>query len=670
MSRPPAMGGNMEEDSLASPLPSPPPPPPPPPPLAATSSDAPAGKLAEAEGEALGKSGDDGAAESSGKKSDEAGGDDVVGAAAAADGDEFGEESLMTAGGPPLSPSSAAAAVGKKKKMKKTKKKKKRSKKKGKLVATPGAGPAMEHARTLNELGALRDMVGDLETRLVAKQRTVHSLRRKLDRLTARASKVTPLRLEATTPEGKVAELEQLLFNKSAELVAAGEKNHALGRKLEKRSEAEARMLDDMHASRLLLIESMTGGGAGGADAAMFKNVPLTELITIKLRALSGSLVGEKLLSKATRAIARGQVGVDSSGVGKEEGAGEEAGEEAGESGDASAAGGDGSAHEAKEGVGADLDGDGRISAEESAVFAAMQDELDALRAEGARLRKRLAGMQSVHTEVAALQGTVRALKARNLRLTERVRVEKKARAKAEKAVGKRDSKLTALTAHIQKLMLHLKHEATGKVKLSDGMKKTSSELQSAKETVSRLQRRCATKERAIKELRESSKILEDQLQLMDEKYVELRGKLDWTRTSSQKEVRRAEAEAAQLRMKWALVLSGTSPAEAELRVGRVKKRPGAGKAATATGSSTTRLRSGGKAGGKPGSGTSRPATTPAVPPGRDRALPAPKELPALPMTAGFTSSTSSLPVAVDPAMPWSDAKIGELQASFSTPAL
>jgi hypothetical protein len=40
----------------------------------------------------------------------------------------------------------------------------------------------------------------------------------------------------------------------------------------------------------------------------------------------------------------------------------------------------------------------------------------------------------------------------------------------------------------------------------------------------------------------------------MDTKYVELRNKLDWTRTQSSKEVRRIQSEANKLRVKWMMV--------------------------------------------------------------------------------------------------------------------
>ena len=55
------------------------------------------------------------------------------------------------------------------------------------------------------------------------------------------------------------------------------------------------------------------------------------------------------------------------------------------------------------------------------------------------------------------------------------------------------------------------------------------------------LAKKNSSRDRLINELKEGAKILEDQLRLMDEKYIELRNKLDWTRQHSQKEVRRIQ---------------------------------------------------------------------------------------------------------------------------------
>ncbi|KAF1782322.1 Thioredoxin, conserved site [Phytophthora cactorum] len=47
------------------------------------------------------------------------------------------------------------------------------------------------------------------------------------------------------------------------------------------------------------------------------------------------------------------------------------------------------------------------------------------------------------------------------------------------------------------------------------------------------------------------ARILEDQLRLMDEKFIDVRNKLDWTRSSARKENKQLSAELRSLRMKW-----------------------------------------------------------------------------------------------------------------------
>ena len=54
-----------------------------------------------------------------------------------------------------------------------------------------------------------------------------------------------------------------------------------------------------------------------------------------------------------------------------------------------------------------------------------------------------------------------------------------------------------------------------------------------------------------ISELRDSGKLLEDQLGLMDEKYMELRTKLDYTRNQTERVLKQKDVEVRELRMKF-----------------------------------------------------------------------------------------------------------------------
>lgn len=62
---------------------------------------------------------------------------------------------------------------------------------------------------------------------------------------------------------------------------------------------------------------------------------------------------------------------------------------------------------------------------------------------------------------------------------------------------------------------------------------------------------------RAIKEVTEGSKVLEDQLRLMDEKYLELRSKLDLTRDHLHKQIDKVKKECTDLRKKYTVATGG-----------------------------------------------------------------------------------------------------------------
>ena len=147
----------------------------------------------------------------------------------------------------------------------------------------------------------------------------------------------------------------------------------------------------------------------------------------------------------------------------------------------------------------------------------------------------------------------IRALKAKAIQLVERIRLEKEDRLKAEAEVRLYVKKIEMLSDHIEKLMIHLKHEAAAKIKAVDQLRGSERRNEGLKADFDLLSRKAAAKERLIAELREGSKILEDQLRLMDEKYLELRTKLDYAREVAGKKVRNAQKVASDLRVKFAL---------------------------------------------------------------------------------------------------------------------
>ena len=145
-------------------------------------------------------------------------------------------------------------------------------------------------------------------------------------------------------------------------------------------------------------------------------------------------------------------------------------------------------------------------------------------------------------------------LKSKALQLLERQKAEKETRLRAEAATKLANRKVLALSQHIEKLMLHLKHEAAAKAKAHEAAGRATQEVSLLRARNAALGRRAAARDQIIVELKEGAKILEDQLRLMDEKYMELRTKLDYTRISTGREVNKYKAQCSQLRAKWALL--------------------------------------------------------------------------------------------------------------------
>lgn len=149
----------------------------------------------------------------------------------------------------------------------------------------------------------------------------------------------------------------------------------------------------------------------------------------------------------------------------------------------------------------------------------------------------------------------IKALKSKVLNMVERFRSEKDARNRAEVDVVLLRKKIEILGDHLEKLMLNLKYEATAKMRTVEALRTSERYVQKLKEKCDTVTKKCNAKDRLIFELREGSKILEDQLRLMDEKYLELRGKLDWARDNGMKRLKQAERAASELRMKY--IMSG-----------------------------------------------------------------------------------------------------------------
>jgi len=152
----------------------------------------------------------------------------------------------------------------------------------------------------------------------------------------------------------------------------------------------------------------------------------------------------------------------------------------------------------------------------------------------------------------------IKALRAKVSTLVFRLRDEKeeKIRLQGKEATLKR--KLDMLADHLEKLMNHLRIESKQKCRVVESRRSLRKELVTMREIADRQQKIIESKNRYIAEISEGSKLLEDQLRLMDDKYLEMRKKLDFAREQSRVEVGRAERSASSLRRKFQ-VLTGSS---------------------------------------------------------------------------------------------------------------
>ena len=358
----------------------------------------------------------------------------------------------------------------------------------------------------------------------------------------------------------KLKHTEEELFTRGAELVAEGEKTLALSTELKTLKERYVAARADVGDARATLLRGIAGEAA---DVGRYKHVALAELLRQRLRAAGEDQTNAIPFSGTVRTLggaAGGAVGGAAGGAAAGDTAAAAAGGAAGEDeyGDdefeAAAAAGAGG-------------GEAKPAATQVEGQLALEKECERLRAKSRKLGARVSDLQAQLREMGEAVADVRLLKDKTHELANRQRAEKEQRQRFEGAARAANEKVVALSEHIEKLMVHLKHEAAAKAKVNDLQRRTEREVALLKQRNAALGRRTGGRERAVDELKEGTKILEDQLRLMDQKYVELRAKLDWTRASSAKEVKRVTAEANQLRAKWALLVdSGAVPsAEAEL---------------------------------------------------------------------------------------------------------
>lgn len=172
-----------------------------------------------------------------------------------------------------------------------------------------------------------------------------------------------------------------------------------------------------------------------------------------------------------------------------------------------------------------------------------LEDELNNSHKRTRQLKEKYAELQKKYDDVLTDKAEVEKLQKKIIHLVERSRYEREIRNKAESEVHLNKTKLEALSDHIERLMVYLKHEATAKVRIVKDRIRARREVELLRARDEVLTKKVTCKDRLIDDLKNSMNILENQLHLMDEKYMELRLKLDWSRSYSERVLKRRDEE-------------------------------------------------------------------------------------------------------------------------------
>lgn len=348
------------------------------------------------------------------------------------------------------------------------------------------------------------------------------ALREALDRLRAtdadrRASRVA-------RHEFSSKQLQDEIYDLSTKLVEAGEKNAKLGEAVKRTAAERDALKADQTEARKVLIGKITHGASSREKRdplEAYANVTVAQLLDLRERAMEAELRGRSHLLASGGATRRAANQARASAEEKANAAPAPS-----NPGDAAAV---------------------------AAAVRGLEEEIAKLRGRLRHAEDEKSGLRQELRGALAAGDDVRALKHKATELLGRGKAEKDSRARAEAELKTSTKKVAALGDHVEKLMVHLKHEVGAKAQVADQLKRTERDLEGAKLRSTTLAKRNNAREKFVLELKEGSKILEDQLRLMDRRYLELRAKLDWTRHHADRQVKKAKAAASTLRAKWAL---------------------------------------------------------------------------------------------------------------------
>ena len=297
--------------------------------------------------------------------------------------------------------------------------------------------------------------------------------------------------------------IQQRLIDTSDRLVKSEEKNLALGLRLERANEELARINAEVSAYSQALLS-----GLGVADAIdKYQNVPLAELLRLRLQESSAS-------STLPPSSAENRPLCNTSNTSKSQ------------------------QHN-----------------NDASNFEKLDRRLVTEKQRSKHLEKRLVDLQAQLDGANADSGNETDLKLKVSKLADRARTERELRARAEKDLAKSKEQTEVLAEHIETLMMQIKQQASAKSQALKDLSSASREVDLLKSRSAAMSKRNARKDALINDLRNESAALESEPQSMQEKYGELRLKVDWTRSQTTNTLKKKNEEIQHLQTKLEFLL-------------------------------------------------------------------------------------------------------------------
>jgi len=141
--------------------------------------------------------------------------------------------------------------------------------------------------------------------------------------------------------------------------------------------------------------------------------------------------------------------------------------------------------------------------------------------------------------------------------LQEKLRKEKVRREKFVAVEEGQNKKFTVLISHMERVMKALKIESAKTVKALEVNRRMQKEAGVVQGRVEKQERVIAVQNRHVQEIAEGSRILQDQLALMDDRYLDLRNRLDTARNTFGTSMTKMSREVSDLRAKYSQATHG-----------------------------------------------------------------------------------------------------------------